>query len=354
MLDFIFKNMVTNLNQFTIGNKVIGGKDIFIIAEACDNHLGNMDVAEKMIIESKKAGADCIKFQHHLPDEEMLPDTPMSSNFDEPLYDFLKKYALSIEQHVTLKKICEKNKIQYLCTPFSLKAAEELNKIGVEAFKIGSGEMTDIPTLKGIASFKKPMIISTGMSNLDEIKRTYDHLINECEYLAFMNCLSEYPPNYKDMNLNVITTMQKMLPNACIGHSDHAPDLYTSFAAVALGAKIIEKHIILDKTQPGPDQSVSIDMNDLSNLVDGVRKISLSLGSEKKVHDNEKQIRNWAFRSIVTLRKINKGEIIKADMIWSKRPGTGIPSWRMDEILNKKLKRDIDSNILLSWDDLED
>lgn len=339
--------------MFKLGNKVIGNDSVYIIAEGCDNHMGDIEVAKKMCLNSKLAGADCIKFQHHLPDEEMLKDVPMSSNFNMPLYDFLKKYALSLDDHIKLMDYCDDIDIQYLCTPFSLKAAYELDEIGVEGFKIGSGEMTDIPSLTKIAELNKPMIISTGMSTFDEIKRTYDALLPINNKLAFTNCLSEYPPKYEDLNLNVIGKMKIEFPNCVIGHSDHTPDLYTSFAAVALGANIIEKHVILDKRTPGPDQSVSIDFNDLYHLVDGIHKIEASLGDTKKVHDNEKSIREWAFRSIVSVKNIKKGEIISKDMIWSKRPGTGIPSHKMNEVLGKVAKHDIDENVLLKWDDFE-
>ncbi len=336
-----------------IGNKEIGGKDVFIIAEGCDNHMGNMDAAKEMCRLAKLAGCDCIKFQHHLPDEEMLPDVPMSSHFDIPLYDSLKLHALTLDQHVELKKYCEDIGIIYLCTPFSLKAAYELNEIGVEAFKIGSGEMTDIPTIKKIAELGKPMIVSTGMCTLDEIANTYDALKESGIEFALTNCLSEYPPKYEDVNLGVIKKMQERFPAAVIGHSDHTPDLYTCFAAVAMGAKIIEKHVILSKQTPGPDQSVSIDFRDLYELVDGIRKISLAMGSEKKVNKEEEAIRSWAFRSIVTNTAINAGEIITAEKIWSKRPGTGIPSSKMDEIIGKRAKHDIDANALLKYSDFE-
>lgn len=339
--------------MFKIGNKTIDNNSVYIIAEGCDNHMGDLDAAKEMCLKSKLAGADCIKFQHHLPDEEMLKDVPMSSNFDIPLYDFLKKYALTLDNHIELMDFCDDIDIQYLCTPFSLKAAYELDEIGVKAFKIGSGEMTDVPSLIKIAELGKPMIISTGMSSLDEIKRTYDAVLPINKKLAFTNCLSEYPPKYEDLNLNVIGKMKEMFPEVVIGHSDHTPDLYTSFAAVALGANIIEKHVILDKRTPGPDQSVSIDFNDLYHLSDGIRKVEVSLGDTKKVHDNEKSIREWAFRSIVSLRKIKKGETITAEMIWSKRPGTGIPSHKMDEVIGKVAKHDIDENVLLKWDDFE-
>jgi N-acetylneuraminate synthase len=340
------------LTDFIIGNHNLGNtKHVFIIAEACDNHMGDIETAKEMIRLAKLSGCDCIKFQHHLPDEEMLRDVPMSSNFDIPLYDFLKLHALSLEQHIRLKNYCDEIGIMYLCTPFSLKAAYELNEIGVTAFKIGSGEMTDIPTLLKIADLGKPMIISTGMCTLEEIKRTYIALLPTKIPLAFTNCLSEYPPKYQDINLGVITKMKKLFPETIIGHSDHSPDLYTCFAAVALGAKIVEKHVIIDKKISGPDQSVSIDFNDLYHLVDGIRKIELALGDNKKINDNEKAIREWAFRSIVSTKKLKKGEKITQEMIWSKRPGTGIPSYRMDELIGKTLIHDIDQDVILSWED---
>ncbi len=325
----------------------------YVIAEGCDNHLGKMDVAKEMILQAKLAGADAIKFQHHLPDEEMLPDVPTSDNFDTPLYEFLKKYALTLKQHQELKEHCEKLGIQYLCTPFSWKAAQELESIGVCAYKIGSGEMTDIPTLVRIANFKKPMIVSTGMCTFEEIDRTYHALSGREVPLALMNCVSEYPPRYEDINLNVIPQMIARYPKAVIGHSDHTPDIYTCFSAVTLGARIIEKHLILDKRQPGPDQAVSIDFKELAEMVDGIRKIEAALGNEKKVHSSEKPIREWAFRSLVTTQEVRSGEVLTSEMVWSKRPGTGIPAYLMDEVVGRRVKRNLKSNVLISLDDLE-
>ena len=334
-------------------NNFLTGRGTYIIAEGCDNHMGSIETALEMCRQAKLAGCNCIKFQHHLPDEEMLKEIPMSDNFDIPLYDFLKMHALTLEQHIEIKKYCKEIGIDYLCTPFSLKAAYELNEIGVDAFKIGSGEMTDIPTLKKIAEIGKPMIISTGMCTLDEIEETYQALLPYNIPLAFTNCLSEYPPKYEDVNLGVIKIMQERFPKAMFGHSDHTPDLYTCYAAVAMGAKIIEKHVILSKQTPGPDQSVSIDFMDLYLLVDGIRKIECAMGCKKVVHEKEEQIRSWAFRSIVTLCDIKKDEIIMPDMIWSKRPGTGIPSKKIEEVIGKRVKCDIKANTLLKWEDLE-
>lgn len=325
----------------------------FIIAEGCDNHMGDIYTAKEMALQSKLAGADAVKFQHHLPDEEMLKDIPMSDNFDEPLYEFLQKNALTLNDHKTLKKYCEKIGIIYMCTPFSFKAAQELNRIGLQSFKIGSGEMTDIPSLKKIASFKKPMILSTGMSTFEEIDETYNMLVKTKTDFALMNCISEYPPVYEDVNLNVIKKMIARYPKAVIGHSDHTPDNYTCFAAVTLGAKIIEKHIILDKKTPGPDQSVSIDMMDLKNLVDGIRKIELAMGSEKKVHKKEKKIREWAFRSVVSVKDIKKHTKITKSMVWTKRPGTGIPSKDINKVIGKIAKKNIKKNSLIKWENLK-
>lgn len=337
-----------------IGNKAISNSGpVFIIAEACDNHFGKMEFAKEMVRQAKLAGADCIKFQHHLADEEMLPDIPMSDNFKEPLYKFLKKNALTLEQHRELKRYCEEAGILYLCTPFSYQAAKELMTIGVEAFKIGSGEMTDITSLKAIATLGRPMILSTGMCTLDEIRETYSSMKSWGAVFGLTNCISEYPPVYEDMNIGFIKIMISEFPDIVIGHSDHSPDIYTSFAAVALGARIIEKHVILDKRMPGPDQSVSIDMRELAELVEGIRKIEAALGTEKKVHNKEKQIREWAFRSIVTLRDIPAGAILTEDMLWTKRPGIGIPSRELPSFIGKKAKTFIKANTLLTRESVE-
>lgn len=340
--------------KITIAERDIGSNcPVYIIAEACDNHLGNMNVALEMIRQAKLAGADCIKFQHHLPDEEMLPDAPMSDNFDEPLYDFLKKYALTLDQHRELKAYCQEVGIHYLCTPFSYQAAVELLEIGVDAFKIGSGEMTDLASLELIGALGKPMILSTGMSTFEEIDRTYNSLKEWRVDFALMNCVSEYPPLYGDINLGVIDVMRKRYPDIVIGHSDHSPDLFTCFASLAFGANIVEKHIILDKRQPGPDQSVSIDMMDLAQLVDGVRKIEAAMGSERTVHPKEQAIRTWAFRSIVTAEHVPAGTILTRELLKTKRPGTGIPSHRISEIVGQKTQRDIPANTMFTEDDLE-
>lgn len=344
-----------NTVRIRIGQHEIGeGCPVYVIAEGCDNHMGDLECAKEMARQARLARCHAIKYQHHLPDEEMLPNVPMSSNFDEPLYEFLKKHALTLDQHLELKRYCEDIGIQYLCTPFSYKAAEEIASIGVEAIKIGSGEMTDIPSLVKMAeNLRLPMIVSTGMCTLDEINETYEALCETGVALSFTNCCSEYPPVYEDINLGVIGLMKQRFPRAVIGHSDHTPDLFTCYAAVAAGARIIEKHVILDKRTPGPDQSVSIDFMELAQLVDGVAKVDAAMGCTKQVNDREQQIREWAFRSIVTTMPIRKGDVIGGEMIWSKRPGTGIPSKCRPQVIGRTAARDLPANVLLAWSDLE-
>lgn len=341
------------MKNIKIANKTIGeGNSCFVIAEACDNHLGNMDTAKEMARQSKLAGADAVKYQHHLPDEEMLRDgVPMSDNFNMPLYEFLQLYALTLDQHHELKEYCDEIGILYLCTPFSKKAALEINDL-VPAFKIGSGELTDIPTLKVIAKLGKPMILSTGMSLIKEIDETVEALTPITDQFALMNCTSEYPPKYEDLNLGVIKELIDRY-GVPIGHSDHSPDIYSCFGAVSMGAKLIEKHLILDKKQPGPDQSVSIEPHELYQLVDGIRKIEAAMGREKKINELEKPIRTWARRSIVTLNNIPKGTTLTEELIWTKRPGTGVEAKHLDKFIGKKTTRDLEKDYLIRWEDIE-
>lgn len=341
------------MKEIEIGNRIIGGNHpTFIIAEIAVNHLGNMDLAKAMIDSVKECGADAVKFQHYIIDDMMLKDVPKSDNFKESLYDIIKKMALTLDEQKEIVKYCDSKKILYLCTPFSLSAAKEINDL-VPVFKIGSGEFTDLPTLEVIARYHKPMILSTGMSTLDEIDMVYNYLKEINNKLIFLNCTSEYPPDYGDINLNFIEVLKDRY-DVIVGHSDHTPDIYTSIAAVTLGAKVIEKHFILSKSLPGPDSMVSLNPEQFKSLVDGIRKVEKSLlKKEKIVYDKEIQIRNWARRSIVAIKDIKKGELLTYDNIWSKRPGTGIPSFRMDYFINKKAKKDIPKDTLLDWDAIQ-
>ena len=323
-----------------------------IVAEGCDNHFGKLSNAKKMVDLAKKANCDMIKFQHHLPDEEMLRKVPKSKNFDISLYDFLKKYALKIDDHKKLLKYCNEKKIKYLCTPFSFKAAEELNDIGVKWFKMGSGEFLDTPFIEKIIKFNKPLILSTGMSTIKEINFIYNFLVKKRFFkFTFMNCTSEYPPVLKDINLGFIKKMIVKYPKATIGHSDHTNNIYTSIGAVANGAKIIEKHVYLDGLNNGPDKDVSISFKQMANLVEAIRDVEAASGSLKKINPKEKIIRKWAHRSIVSIKDIKKGEKLSYNNIWSKRPGIGIPSHKMKNVIGRFAKKDIKKDSLINKKD---
>ena len=311
--------------------------NIILIAEACDNHFGSLKNAKKMVVEAKKNGADVIKFQHHLPDEEMLKKVPKSKNFKLSLYEFLKKYSLKLSDHKELLLFSKKIGIQYLCTPFSFKAAKELNSIGLNWFKIGSGEFTDLPFIREVLKFKKPVIFSTGMSSIDEIKLVYNFILkNKKNEFALMNCTSEYPPRLEDININFINYMKRNFLKAVIGHSDHTNDIITSIGAAAAGARIIEKHVHLDGLNFGPDRDVSINFKQFGNMARSIRLLERSLGKEKKIYPKEKMIRKWATRSLYATKNIKKGEEITKKNMWSIRPGTGIPSRFFDKIVGSK------------------
>lgn len=221
------------MSELQIGKKKIGnGYPVYIIAEGCDNHMGDVEVAKEMCRQAKLAGADCIKFQHHLPDEEMLSDAVIAGKNNIPLYEFLKQHALTLKQHRELMEYCKKIGIQYLCTPFSLKAAYELDAMGVDAFKIGSGEMTDIPTLVRIARLGKPMIVSTGMSTIEEIRRTYDVLNQTGVSLALQTVSLNIRQSMRILTLNLFFRWKSIFQDAIIGHSVHTPGLYTSFGCL--------------------------------------------------------------------------------------------------------------------------
>ena len=326
----------------------------YLIAEAADAHYGDMERAKLMCRLAKKSGASAIKFQHHIPDEEMLPNIPMSRNMKEPLYDFLVKNSLTISQHVELSKYCSTLEIEYLCTPFSWKAAQELESfVSPKMYKIGSGELTDLPTLLLISDFKKPMIISTGMSEIDEIKETYDKLIDRVPFLVLMNCTSAYPPKLGDINLGFISEMKDLFPRAIIGHSDHTDNIFTSLGAIALDAKFVEKHVTVDRLLTGPDQTVSITFEEFEQLVIGAKILSESLGKTKKILDSEREIIQWARRSLVFLVDKKIGDLIVPGDIWGKRPGTGIPSKNIGEFYGRRLKKNVKANTLLNFEDLE-
>ena len=343
--------------KFTIENREINNfLKPYIIAETCINHEGDFETAEKMIISAKEAGVDCVKFQIHILENEMLKETPQSDNFKETLWEALQRTNFTIEEHLKLKKICEKNGVQYLCTPFSRDGADLLDEINVDFFKIGSGEMTNLPLIEHVAKKGKPMIVSTGMSELDEIKETVN-LIKEIKTpVVLTHCVSAYPCPYELINLRVIPKLNKIF-DVPVGLSDHSNTVYTSFGAVAHGACIIEKHFTLDKNAEGPDHASSIEPKELKELVNGTRAIYLANGEEKKIFDKEKQILVWARESVVSEIDISKNETLTEKNIWVKRPAPregAIAAKDYKKILGKKAKVNIPKDTQIKWRDISD
>lgn len=325
-----------------------------VIAEFGDSHFGHVGRAKKMCTMAKEAGADVAKFQHHIVEEEMLRDVPMSANMQEPLWDFLSKNALSIDQHVDIALFCKDIGLDYLCTPFSLAAANELEKfISPSSYKIGSGELLDHPTIEAISRFGKPMILSTGMANLEEVDETYEFMSELQIDFALLSCTSGYPPEIRESNLGFQKMMAERYPKALIGSSDHFPGLEVTIASVAIGARIIEKHITDDTSEYGPDTNSSITFEQLKDLVNITNGIHHSLLSEKTIHPSEEVVRSWAHRSLVYLGDLSKGHVLTERDIWGKRPGTGIPSRFRSEVMGKKLSVSVTKNSLLQWGHFE-
>ena len=342
------------MNEIKIGYKKIGSSQpVFVIAEAGINHNGTFSIAKKMIDMAKKAGADCIKFQTQIVEEEMTKTNILPGKISQtPLWDIIKNCELTEVEESKLNDYCKEKKILFMSTPFSIPAVDRLEKLKMKGYKIGSGELTNIPFLKYIAKKGKPVILSSGMSNLNEIKSAVILFKNFKIPLALLQTTSEYPCDYKDVNLGVIETYKKLF-NIPVGISDHSLGIYTALGAVAKGACIVEKHVTLDKKMPGPDQKLSLEPQELVELVKGCKAIKLALGSTKKILKKELPVLRFARESVVTLEKISKGEKFSEENITTKRPNTGqIPAKDYYKIIGKKSSRNISQNKQLLYSDI--
>ena len=351
--------MAKIIKQIKFGKLKIGENEpAVIIAEIADSHNGSIKTAKKLVEEAKQAGADIAKFQLHLPDVEMVPDSIQM--WDGPLYNILKRNLFTPKMHKEIMNYCEKLGIEYLCTPFCPAAVDVLNKLGVKAFKTGSGELTNLPMQRKLAKISaktgKPMIISTGMSTWKEIAETVKIHKDEGSNFMLMNCTSEYPPKYEHINLGLIPKMREEF-GVLTGQSDHTMDNYTAYAAIALGAKAVEKHFTLSRKQKGPDHFISLEPPMLKDLVSGIRKIEAALENGKIISKEEHVVRDWAFHSVVADRNIKAGEKITLDNVRPARPGRGIPAKYLDplysgKIIGKTVKRNLPKSAILQWSDL--
>jgi N-acetylneuraminate synthase len=341
--------------EFVIADRSIGPEyEPFVIAEVGINHEGDFTKAVQMVDAAVAAGAHCVKFQCHITEAEMIPtDMKPGEISDERLWDIIKRCELTEEEERRTKSYCEEKGIIYLCTPFSREAADRLNEMGVEAFKIGSGECNNLPLLDHVARFGKPIILSTGMNDLGSIRESVLTIRNHDVPLMLMHCTSMYPTPYDKVRLGAIPELieEFELP---VGISDHSMGIYTCLGAVALGACAVEKHFTVSRGWPGPDTPISIEPDELENLVKGTRAIFAARGGHKKVLPDEQPVIDFAYASVVTIEPISAGEEFSLQNTWVKRPGTGtIRARELQRVLGKKAKRVLKKDVQIHPDDIE-
>ena len=317
----------------------------FIIAEAGVNHNGKLSSAIEMVKVAHDCGADAVKFQTFIAEEEISKFAPKASyqkkttNKNETQLDMVKKLELNKKDHVKIINECGKRGIEFMSSPFDIKSVELLNELKLKRFKVPSGEITNLPLLEKIGSAGRPVILSTGMSNINEIDGAINILIDngvKRNSISILHCNTEYPTPMRDVNLLAIKTLSKRY-NLRIGYSDHTKGIEVSIAAVALGAQIIEKHFTLDKSLPGPDHSSSLEPDELKRMVDSIRNIETSFGDGiKKPTLSEKKNIRIARKSIVAKKTIKKNEIFSEKNITTKRPGNGISPMRWHDYLGRR------------------
>jgi N-acetylneuraminate synthase len=324
-----------------------------VIAEIGINHEGQFEKAIRMVDDAKRAGCECVKFQSHVVEDEMIPNDVVPGNASESIWNIMSRCALSEREEERLKEYVEAQGMIYLCTPFSRAAAVRLERLGVGAYKIGSGECNNYPLIDHIAAYGKPIILSTGMNDVASIARAVSILRRRAVPFALLHCTSMYPTPYDKVRLGALGELKANFPDAVLGLSDHSLGNYTCFAAVALGASVLEKHFTSDKTWPGPDVPISIDPRELEELVRGSAAIHQALGGKKEILAEEKPTIDFAYACVVSVRPLERGEELTRENIWVKRPGTGeIKAVHYEALLGKRVSRAIGNNEQLRWADL--
>ncbi|MCX5807608.1 MAG: N-acetylneuraminate synthase [Proteobacteria bacterium] len=334
----------------------LSDKKVFIIAEAGVNHNGDIGIAKKMIDTAVKAGTDAVKFQTFVPEDLVSKKTPKAeyqkstTDAGESQLEMLKKLSLKADAHKELIEYCKKKRIQFLSTPFDMDSIDLLEGLGLETFKIPSGEITNLPYLRKIGNLKKKIIMSTGMADMKEIGRAIKILVEagtSKEDITLLHCNTEYPTPLQDVNLLAMVAMKKRF-GMKVGYSDHTLGIEIPVAAVALGAEIIEKHFTLNRNAKGPDHRASLEPEELEAMVTAIRNIEEALGNGVKT-PSPSETKNMviARKSIVASRAIKKGDVITEENITVKRPGTGISPMKWDSILGKRAKRDFEPDEII-------
>ncbi|WLR41585.1 N-acetylneuraminate synthase family protein [Bacillus carboniphilus] len=309
-----------------IGDRKIGEDHApFVIAEIGINHEGSLTVAKEMVDAAASAGAEVIKHQTHVVEDEMSKEAKevIPGNTDVSIYDVMERCALNEEDEITLKEYVESKGMIYLSTPFSRAAAERLERMGVLAYKIGSGECNNYPLIEHVASFGKPMIVSTGMNDIPSIKKTVEILEKYNVQYALLHCTNLYPTPASLVRLGGMQELQKEFPNAVIGLSDHTVNNNACLAATALGASVLERHFTDSKDRKGPDILCSMVPTELCDLVKGSVEIAQMRGGKKEAAEEERVTIDFAFATVVAIKDIKAGDALTMENIWVKRPGTG-------------------------------
>ena len=321
---------------------------VIIIAEACQNHNGQLKKAYQLVDVAKKCGADFVKFQTSIPKLHISKFAQLANyqikNWKKKSnqLEMIQKISLTYNDFKKLKKYCNKKKIEFLSTPFEMKSIDFLKSLNMKYFKIPSGEITNLPYLIKVAKLKKKVILSTGMANLLEIKKALKVLTSNGtikKNITVLQCNTEYPTPLRDANVKAMLTIKKKF-KVDVGYSDHTEGIESSLAAAALGASILEKHITLNKNLKGPDHKASVNPKELKKMVEGVRKITLALGNGvKRVSASERKNIKIARTSIVASREIKKGEKFTSNNLAIKRPGNGISPMKIFKIIGKIAKK---------------
>jgi len=323
-----------------------------VIAEIGINHGGSLETALHMVTLAAKAGAECVKHQTHFVEDEMTEEAkniiPPNSNLS--IWEIMEQCALAPDDEIKLKNFTEDLGLIYLSTPFSRKAADFLNEIGVVGFKIGSGEADNIPLIRHIADFGKPIIMSTGMQSIDTIRQPVEILREANIPFALLECTNLYPSPPEIVSLKGVSELAREFPDALIGFSDHSIGPEMALASVALGACILERHFTDSRYRVGPDISCSMDPAELRILIDRSKEIHTALNNEKERSTPEDSVYRFARGSVVADRYLEDGTIINKLDIWVRRPGDGdIPAFEFDAVVGRKLTRSVCRNEQLKW-----
>jgi sialic acid synthase SpsE len=341
--------------EICLDGRLVGSNHVpLVIAEIGINHEGIFEKAVQMVDDALSAGCECVKFQCHVIEDEMIRNEVIPGNAKESIWDIMSRCALTEDEEVRLKDYVDDKGLIYLSTPFSRAAAERLERMGVCAYKIGSGECNNYPLVSHIASYGKPVILSTGMNDIESIRPAVEILREAAVPFAVMHCTSMYPTPYEKVRLGALPMLGDSFPDAVLGLSDHSIGNYTCFAAVGLGARILEKHFTSNKNWPGPDVPISIDPPELKQLIEGSRAIYQSLGGTKEILPDEQPTIDFAYACVVAIRDIGPGEKLSRANIWVKRPGTGeIKARDFQKLLGKRASRPIPKDTQLRWSDLQ-